>query len=123
MQPSVDHVLVRTTEPTAAAAVRIGAGLGRRKRAELAGLLRSCFARTEPWLQAGKYVSAVASSMAKRNGWTIAEQAGDRTPDKTQRWLSTRAVWDTFAAMSVVRRFAVAGLDGRLPGRAGAVAW
>jgi hypothetical protein len=101
---------VRAKESTAAAAARIGAGLGRRKRAELAVLLRSCFPRVEPWLQAGKYVSAVASGMAKRNGWTIAEQAGDRTPDKTQRLLN-RAVWDTFAAMSVVRRFAVAGLD------------
>src|SRR5215472_3164703 len=119
-QPPVDRVLVRTTESTAAAAVRIGAGLGRRKRAELAGLLRSCFARTEPWLQAGKYVSAVASGMARRNGRTIAEQAGDRTPGKTQRLLN-RAVWDPFAAMSVVRRFAVAGLDeaARRSGRRG----
>jgi len=83
-------------------------------------LLRSCFARVEPWLQAGKYVSAVASGMARRNGWTIAEQAGDRTPDKTQRLLS-RAVWDAVAAMSVVRRFAVAGLDeaARRSGRRG----
>jgi len=74
----------------------------------------------EPWLQAGKYVSAVASGMARRNGWTIAEQAGDRTPDKTQRLLN-RAVWDAFAAMGVVRRFAVAGLDeaARRPGRRG----
>jgi SRSO17 transposase len=66
--------------------------------------------RVEPWLQAGKYVVAVASGMAKRNGWTIAEQAGDRGPERTQRLLS-RAVWDPFAAMGVVRRFAVAGLD------------
>ncbi len=35
---------------------------------------------------------------------------GDRTQDRTQRLLS-RAAWDTFAAMGVVRRFAVAGLD------------
>jgi hypothetical protein len=46
----------------------------------------------------------------KRNGWTIAAYAGDRALDKTQRLLS-RAAWDTFAAMGVVRRFAVAGLD------------
>jgi SRSO17 transposase len=76
----------------------------------MAVLLRVCFARVEPWLQARKYVSALASGLAKRNGWTIAEQAGDRAPDKTQRLLS-RAVWDTWAAMGVVRRFAVAGLD------------
>jgi len=73
-------------------------------------LLRPCFARTEAWLQAGKYAAAVMSQIPRRNGWTIAAQAGDRTPDKTQRLLS-RAVWDTFAAMGVVRRFAVAGLD------------
>jgi SRSO17 transposase len=101
---------VTTTKSRAAAAARIGAGLGQQKRAELLGLLRECFVRVEPWLQAGKYVAAVASGMAKRNGWTIAEQAGDRTPQRTQRLLN-RARWDAFAAMGVVRRFAVAGLD------------
>jgi hypothetical protein len=59
----------------------------------------------EPWLQAGKYAAALMSQVPKRNGWTIAEHAGDRTPDKTQRLLS-RAVWDTAAAMGVVRAFA-----------------
>jgi SRSO17 transposase len=64
----------------------------------------------EPWLQAGKYVAAVMSDLPKRNGWTLAERAGDRTPDRMQRLLN-RAVWDAFAVMGVVRRFAVAGLD------------
>ena len=82
--------------------------------------MRPCFARTEPWLQAGKYAMAVMSQIPKRNGWTIAAQAGDRSPDKTQRLLS-RAVWGTCAAMGVVRRFAVAGLDeaARKTGRRG----
>ena len=93
-----------------AAAARIGAGLGWRKRAELLGLLRPCFARAEPWLQAGKYAAALMCDLRRRNGWTIAERSGDRTPDRTQRLLN-RAVWDTWAAMGVVRRFAVAGLD------------
>jgi hypothetical protein len=101
---------VKTTESKAAAAARIGATLGRRKRAELLGLLRPCFARTEAWLQAGKYAAAVMCDLRRWNGWTIAERCGDRTPDRTQRLLN-RAVWDTFAAMGVVRRFAVAGLD------------
>jgi hypothetical protein len=101
---------VTTTGSKAAAAARIGAALARRERAELLGLLRPCFVRTGPWLQAGKYVMAVTSQIRRRNGWTIAAHAGDRSPDKTQRLLS-RAVWDTFAAMGVVRRFAVAGLD------------
>ena len=66
--------------------------------------------RVEPWLQAGKYAAALMSQIPKRNGWTIAAHAGDRAPDKTQRLLN-RAVWDTGAAVAVVRRFAVAGLD------------
>jgi SRSO17 transposase len=101
---------VKTTKPKAAAAVSLCAGLGRRKRAELLALMRPSFARVEPWLQARKYVGAVGSGVAKRNGWSIAKEAGDRTPDRTQRLLN-RACWDTFAVMAVVRRFAVAGLD------------
>jgi SRSO17 transposase len=91
-------------------------------RGELLGRLRPCFARVEPWLQAGSYVAAVASDLPKRNGWTLAERAGDRTPDRMQRLLN-RAVWDTFAAMGVVRLFAVAGLDqaARTAGRRGLV--
>jgi len=81
-----------------------------RKRSELLQLLRPCFARTEPWLQAGKYTIAVMSELPERNGWAIARHAGDTTPDKTQRLLN-HAIWDTFAAMAVVRRFAVAGLE------------
>jgi DDE superfamily endonuclease len=100
---------VRTTKSEAAAAVRIGARLAARERSELLDLLRDCFARPEPWLQAGKYLSALAGGLARRNGWTIAERAGDRAPGKTQRLLN-RAVWDTSAAARVVRRFAVAGL-------------
>jgi SRSO17 transposase len=61
-------------------------------------------------LQAGRYLGALASDLPKRNGWTIAQRVGDRAPLRTQRLLN-RAVWDTFAAMGVVRRFAVAGLD------------
>jgi hypothetical protein len=62
-QPPVDHVFVRTTESKAAAAVRIGAALSRRKHGELLDLLRPCFGRVEPWLQAGKYVAALVSDL------------------------------------------------------------
>ena len=99
-----------STRSEAAAAVRIGAGLALRKRSELLELLRPCFARVEPWLQAGKYAAAVMSELPERNGWSIARHAGDRNPDRTQRLLN-HASWDTLAAMGVVRRFAVAGLE------------
>ena len=100
-----------TTESKAAAAVRIGAGTALRERAGLLESLRPCFARTQVWLQAGKYVAAVMSDLPERNGWSIARFCGDATPDRTQRLLN-HASWDTQAAMSVVRRFAAAGLDG-----------
>jgi len=73
------------------------------------GALRACFARTETWQQAGKYVSALVSDVPKRNGWSIAQRAGDRSPDRMQRLLN-RASWDAVAAMSQVRRFGAAGL-------------
>jgi SRSO17 transposase len=79
-------------------------------RAVLVDQLRSCFVRTQTWQHAGRYVSALVSAIPKRNGWTIAEQVGDRTPDRTQRLLN-RAVWDAAAVMGRVRRFAVDGLD------------
>jgi SRSO17 transposase len=101
---------VTSTRTEAAAAVSISAALALRKQDELLGLLRPCFARTEPWLQAGKYVSALASELPRVNGWSIARRGGDRTPDRTQRLLN-HASWDTCAAMAVVRRFAVAGLE------------
>ncbi len=101
---------MKSTRTEAAAAARIGARLALRKRAELLQRLRPCFARTEPWLQAGKYTAAVMSELPERNGWSIARHAGDKTPDKTQRLLN-HASWDTFAAMGVVRRFAVAELE------------
>ncbi len=99
VQPPFDHVFVQRTKSKAAAGVRTGAGLPLRERAELLGLLRPCFARTEPWLQAAKYVAALVSELARVNAWSIARHAGDRTPDKTQRLLN-HAAWDTSATMS-----------------------
>ena len=74
------------------------------------GALRPCFARSQTWRQAGKYVNALASELPSRNGWAIAEQCGDRSPDCAQR-LVNRASRDEKAAMSQVRKYAMAGLD------------
>jgi SRSO17 transposase len=103
-------VFVRTNESKAAAAASIGARRAVRERSALMGLLRLCFARTQTWLQAGRYVSALVSDLPSRNGWSVAEHAGDRTPGRSQRLLS-RASWDEAVAMSQVRKYAAAGLD------------
>jgi hypothetical protein len=67
---------VTSAKSEAAAAVRIGAGLALRKRDELLRVLRPCFARTEPWLQAGKYVSALVSELPRVNGGASPGMAG-----------------------------------------------
>jgi hypothetical protein len=87
----------------AAAAARIGASRALRERSALLGLLRSCFARTQTWLQAGKYLNALVSDLPSRNGWSVAEHAGGWSPDRSQRLLN-RASWDERTAMSQVRK-------------------
>ena len=71
---------------------------------ELHGQLSRCFARVEPLQQARKYVTGLMSDLPRKNSWTLAEHAGDRTPDRMQRLLND-AVWDTTTAMAVIRRF------------------
>jgi hypothetical protein len=58
----------------------MGAGRALRERSALMGLLRPCFARTQTWLQAGKYLNALISDLSSRNGWLVAEHVGDRSP-------------------------------------------
>lgn len=87
--------------------------------AVLHGRLRSCFARRKPFAQAGKYMAGLMSDLPRKNGWTIAEHVGDRTPDRTQRLLN-QAVWDHDQAQGVVRRFVVEQL-GDQPLRVGAL--
>lgn len=71
---------------------------------ELHGRLGPCFGRVEPFQQSRKYMTGLLSDLPRKNAWTIAEHAGDATPDRMQRLLN-RAVWDTKAAMAVVRGF------------------
>ncbi len=89
----------------------VGAQLTREKRNELTGLLAAHFTRWEPVQQAGKYIDGLMSDLPDKNCWSLAQHAGDVSPDKMQRLLE-RAVWDQPAAMRTVRDFAVTGLAG-----------
>ena len=80
-------------------------------RDELLGRLGRVFARREPRLQAGTYVDGLLSDIPRKNGWSLAERAGDRTPDRMQRLLN-HAVWDEHQAMGIVRGFVVEHLGG-----------
>lgn len=96
-------------DPEAAAAAIVGARLARERRNELTGLLAAHFARREPVQRAGKYTGALMSDLPDKNCWSLAQYAGDASPDKMQRLLE-RAAWNQPAAMRTVRDFAVAGL-------------
>jgi SRSO17 transposase len=82
------------------------ATLAQEKLGELHGRLSGCFVRVGPRRQARKYITGLMSDLPRKNCWTIAEHAGDATPDRMQRLLN-HAVWDTTAAMGVIRRFVV----------------
>jgi SRSO17 transposase len=54
------------------------------------------FARVEPRQRALAYLTGLLSSAERKNGWQLAELAGEATPDGMQRLLST-AHWDADA--------------------------
>jgi hypothetical protein len=97
---------VRQENREAAAAAIVEGELAVSNLAELHGRLRPCFARKQPFAQAGKYVAGLMSDLPRKNGWTLAEHAGDTTPNRMQRLLN-HAVWDHDAAQGVVRGFVV----------------
>src|SRR3954463_1717422 len=62
------------------------------------------FARSEPRVRAGVYVRGLLSAAERKNGWTLAEQAGDRSPDAMQRLLN-QAAWDADAVRDDLREY------------------
>jgi SRSO17 transposase len=100
-----------TKDHEVAVAAIVEAGRVEQKRVEVMGRLGVHFARVEPFTQAGKYMRGLLSDLPRKNCWTLAEYAGDATPDRMQRLLG-RASWDTMAAMGTVRDFVAEHLTG-----------
>ena len=67
-------------------------------RAVSGGLSRGCQARA--------YVRGLLAPLAAKNGWTLAEAAGDKSPDRMQRLLN-RAGWDADGIRDDVRGYVV----------------
>ncbi|MEV8569832.1 IS701 family transposase [Streptomyces sp. NPDC051322] len=70
------------------------------------GRIAGRFARVEPRRRARALVLGLLSDLPRKNCWTIAEQAGDATPDGLQHLLS-RARWDADAVRDDIRGFVV----------------
>jgi SRSO17 transposase len=66
--------------------------------------LASHFARPEPFARALRFVQGILSTLERKNGWQLAEQAGEATPYGMQRLLS-QAVWDVDGVRDELRAF------------------
>jgi SRSO17 transposase len=67
------------------------------------------FERAEPRKRAMRYIQGLMSDIARKNGWQLAEYAGEATPDGMQRLLST-AVWDAEGVRDDLRDYVVESL-------------
>jgi SRSO17 transposase len=60
---------------------------------DMFALVAPAFYRREPRLRARDYLLGLTSGLERKNGWTLAEFSGDRSPLGMQRLLNA-AVWD-----------------------------
>jgi SRSO17 transposase len=64
------------------------------------------FERAEPRERAVRYIQGLMSDISRKNGWQLAEYAGEATPDGMQRLLST-ATWDVEGVRDDLREYVV----------------
>ena len=70
------------------------------------GLIAPRFGRAEPRRRAAAYVRGLLAPVERKNGWQLAEAAGDRTPDGMQDFLS-RMHWDADAVRDDLQAYVV----------------
>jgi SRSO17 transposase len=70
------------------------------------------FVRSEPRARAREYLAGLVAGLDRRNGWTLAEQAGEVCPDGMQRLLR-RADWDVDGVRDDLRTYVVEHLGDR----------
>jgi SRSO17 transposase len=73
---------------------------------ELHSRIAHRFARPEVRSRAGRYLYGLLEPLERRNGWQLAEQIGERTPDGVQRLLNT-ARWDAGEVRDDLRAYVV----------------
>src|SRR5690242_16408714 len=64
------------------------------------------FRRVEPRRRVRAYLEGLLCPVERKNGWQLAEHAGDRTPDGVQDFLS-RMRWDADAVRDDLRAYAI----------------
>jgi SRSO17 transposase len=69
-------------------------------------LIAGRFARSEPRARVRAYVSGLVAGLERKNGWTLAERAGEVSPDGMQRLLR-RADWDVEGVRDDLRDYVI----------------
>jgi SRSO17 transposase len=64
------------------------------------------FTRSEPRARVREYVSGLVAGLERKNGWAVAERAGEVSPDGMQRLLR-RAGWDVDGVRDDVRDYVI----------------
>lgn len=98
----VSRILGRVADDVGGADVEVWAwGLG-----EVQARIGRRFSRSEPRARVLSYLRGLLAPLERKNGWTLAEQAGEANPDGMQRLLST-ADWDADRVRDDVRDYVV----------------
>jgi SRSO17 transposase len=99
---------VTTTDQTVAAghSVDVSPARWQATLGELLGRVAVRFGRVEPRQRAKAFVLGLLADLPRKNCWTIAEHAGNPSPDGMQHLLA-RAVWDEDGVRDDVRAFLV----------------
>lgn len=77
--------------------------------ASLTDRISSLFVHPKSRSHARQYLEGLLAPIERKNGWTIAEHAGEKEPKAMQRFLNL-ASWDTGALRDVVRDYAMDNL-------------
>jgi SRSO17 transposase len=77
---------------------------------DLMGRIAGRFTRVEPRRRAGAFVLGLLADLPRKNCWTIAEHAGDATPDGMQHLLAG-ARWDADGVRDDLRDYIIGQLS------------
>src|SRR5713101_8426190 len=102
VQETKEHPVVGAAEPASVEDVRAWA----RGLEAMRERIGHHFARSEPRRRALAYLKGLLSPLERKNGWQLAEFAGDTTPDGVQRLLATYA-WDADAVRDDLQAYVV----------------
>jgi SRSO17 transposase len=93
-------------DPAVAAGLSVVPARWQEQFDELMGRIAGRFARVEPRRRARAFVLGLLSGLRRKNCWTIAELAGDATPDGMQHLLAA-ARWDADAVRDDLRGYVI----------------